>query len=163
MLLLLTLNIFHTLLWCLYCLLWTSECYLSYWCFEHVFSTNFLWIFRLICGKPHANIVLLLWCLAKDFTVCFITTLSIYSIHIYPIYSFEFVSEFANFMIILNYFKMGMSFWLFTGKLDFREHLFIFWDRKDRKSRKKEIKKKKKSHSLSKIRILTFKRKSNLN
>ena len=145
MLLLLTLNIFHTLLWCLYRLLWTSECYLSYWCFEHVFSTNFLWIFRLICGKAHANIVLLLWCLAKDFTVCFITTLSIYFIHINPIDSFEFVSEFANFMIILNYFKMVMFFLLFSGKLDFREHLFIFWDRKDRKSRKKDIKKDNKS------------------
>ena len=158
-LLLLTLNIFHTLLWCFYCLLWTSKCYLSYWFFEHVWSTEFLWIFRLICAESHANVVLLLWCLAKDFAVCFITTLNIYSIHINPIYSFQCVSEFGNFMIILNYFKMGMmSFWLLAGKLDFREYLFIFWDRKDRKSRKKEIKKII-SHSLSKIRILTFRQK----
>ena len=152
-LLLLTLNIFHTLLWCFYCLLWTSKCYLSYYFFEHVLSTEFLWIFCLICAKLHATA--LLWCPAKDFTVCFIVTLSIYSIHINPIYSFQCVSEFTNFMIILNYFKMGISFWLFTGKLDFREHLFIFWDRKDRKSRKKE-KIYILSHSLSKMRILTF-------
>ena len=38
-----------------------------------------------------------------------------------------------------------MFFLLFSGKLDFREHLFIFWDRKDRKSRKKDIKKDNKS------------------
>ena len=126
MLLYLTLNKFHALLRCFYCLLWTSKCYLIYSFFKHVLSTEFLWIFCLICAKPHANVVLLLWCLAKDFKVCFITTLSIYSIHINPISSFECVSEFSNFMISFNYFKMGMSFWLFTGKLDFREHLFIF-------------------------------------